>query len=283
MINLCSFANSPAWLRALALTAVLLLAAGCGHQPLGPDSHESLNATLWTQTAAEYAANTTQAYRLAAANLDLALADGAWTALPEQQNDSSDLPPAVLLDIDQTVLDNSRYNARIILQYGEFSQETFRAWCEESAAPAIPGAKAFVDYAVKNGVTVIYVSRRREKLRDCTTKNLKALGFPVPDQQTLLLSNKQPSTQKAYLRNELSSRFRVLLLIGDNLGDFVAESKADAGARRALSKQYADRWGREWIILPNPIYGTWETSLYEFDYSIPREKRLTLKQQHLEE
>ena len=283
MNTLRSSATLPAWLRALSLTALLLLAAGCSHQPAGPDTHESLNATLWSQTAAEYAASTTQAYQLAAANLDLALADGEWTAVLAQPGDDSDLPPAVLIDIDQTILDNSRYNARIIMEYGEHSQEAFRAWCDESAASAISGAKEFVDHAVASGVTVIYVSRRQEKLRDCTTKNLKALGFPVPDQQYLLLNNNQPSTKKAFLRKELSSRFRILLLIGDDLEDFVAGSKADAAARRALAKQHADRWGREWIILPNPMHGAWETSLYEFNYSMPRDKRLNLKQRHLVE
>ncbi|RLA51592.1 MAG: hypothetical protein DRR42_09960 [Gammaproteobacteria bacterium] len=283
MNNLWFSATPPAWSRVLSLTVLLLLAAGCNHQPSGPDTHESLNATLWSQTAAEYVASTTQAYQLAAANLDLALADGEWTAVLAQQGDYSNLPPAVLIDIDQTVLDNSRYNARIIMEYGEHSQEAFRAWCEESAASAIPGAKKFIDHAVESGVTVIYVSRRQEKLRACTTKNLKALGFPVPEPQYLLLNNKQPSTRKAYLRKELSSRFRILLLIGDDLEDFVAGSKTDAAARRALSMKHADRWGRQWIILPNSMYGAWETSLYEFNYSMPRDKRLNLKSRQLEE
>jgi acid phosphatase len=267
--------------RITLFAAMTLLLAGCSSSPGKPATHESLNATLWSQTAAEYVAVSTQAYRVAAANLELALADSNWSAALEQQGDYSSLPPAVLMDIDETVLDNSRYNARIVMQHGEYSQKTFTEWCEESAAPAIPGAKYFVDQATERGVTVIYYSRRIEILRDCTTRNLQALGFPLPDQQYLLLNDKQPGTSKAHLRSELSSRFRILLLIGDDLEDFVAGTKADPAVRQALAHQYADRWGKEWIVLPNSMYGTWETSLYDLDYALPRAEKLELKSRHL--
>ena len=266
-----------------AVVASLLALSGCSLQQADTEAHESLNATLWVQSAAEYKASTTQAYRIAAANLDLALADTQWTAAIEQQGDYDELPPAILIDIDQTVLDNSRYNARIIKQYGEYTQETFSAWCEESSAPAVPGAKAFVEYARERGITIIYYSRRLENLRDCTTRNLEALGFPLPDQQYLLLNDEQPGTKKAYQRTEWSLRFRILLLIGDDLDDFVAGSKTDSAARRAIVTEHADRWGREWIILPNPMHGAWETSLYEHQYLMPRDRRLGIKPQHLEE
>ncbi len=268
---------------AILVLLVGLLIAGCSNQPPGPVTHESVNATLWNQTAAEYVAISTQAYRVAAANLDLALTDTQWTAALEQHEGYSGLPPAVVMDIDETVLDNSRYNARIIEEYGEYTQETFTDWCEESAATPIPGAKPFVDHAVAQGVAIIYYSRRIEQLRDCTTRNLAALGFPLPDQQYLLLNDKQPATSKAQLRSELATRFRILLLIGDDLEDFVAGSKADPASRRDLANQYAERWGRQWIILPNPMYGTWETSLYGADYGLPRDQKLDFKTRHLVE
>ena len=275
----------PAGIRCRLAGAFLalagLLVAGCSSQPSGPATHESVNATLWNQTAAEYIANSTQAYRVAAGNLDLALADTQWTAALEQRTGYSGLPPAVVMDIDETVLDNSRYNARIVREYGEYTQETFTEWCEESAAPPIPGAKMFVDHAVARGVTVIYYSRRIEQLRDCTTRNLLALGFPLPDQRYLLLNDKQPATRKGHLRGELAKRFRILLLVGDDLEDFVAGSKADPASRRALANRYAERWGRQWIILPNPMYGTWETSLYGSDHGLPRGRKLEVKTRHL--
>jgi len=271
------------WLRAVLVTAVILLFAGCSSGPPRVDTHESLNATLWAYTAAEYAASTTQAYHIAGVNLDLALADSQWTAALEQQGDYSALPPAVLLDIDQTVLDNSHYNSDIIARYGGYSQKTFNEWCNEIAATAVPGAKYFVDHARERGVTIIYYSRRLETLRDCTTRNMEALGFSLPNQEHLLLNNGLPATEKAQLRTELASQFRILLLVGDDLDDFIAGSKTEAAARTALANQHADRWGREWIILPNPMHGGWEASLYGFDYPLPRDEQLHLKQRHLAE
>jgi 5'-nucleotidase (lipoprotein e(P4) family) len=267
--------------RAILVATCMLLVTACSSQQVRPDVHESLNATLWAQTAAEYAAVTTQAYHVAASNLDLALADPQWTAALEQQGDYTGLPPAVMMDIDQTVLDNSRYNARIIMQHGGHSLEKFTEWCEEAAAPAIPGAKEFADYAVERGVTIIYYSKRREYMRDCTTGNLEAFGFPLSGQEHLLLHDDARSTSKAQQRTGLASQFRILLLVGDDLDDFVTGSKADPTTRRAIASQHAGRWGREWIILPNPMYGAWETSLYEFDYSMPRDERLDRKLQQL--
>src|SRR5690242_6899130 len=74
-------------------------------------THENLNAVVWTQTAAEYRAVAKQAYRLARLQLDAALADPTWTAATEQTNVSPTLPPAIVLDLDETVLDNSAFQA----------------------------------------------------------------------------------------------------------------------------------------------------------------------------
>jgi len=237
---------------------------------------------LWIQTSAEYTASTLQAYRLAAANLDRALADPHWTALLDRDGEDSALPPAVILDLDQTVLDTGSYNARIILQEGSYAGGSFADWCRQATAPAIPGVQEFVDHAVKRGVAVIYNSARGESLRDCTARNLLALGLPLPEQQRLLLSDGTAATSKAQQRARTASRYRVLLLVGDNLNDFVSGTKTDPATRHEVAAHYATRWGREWIMLPNPMYGSWEYSLYDFEYTLPREERLSRKLQHLQ-
>jgi acid phosphatase len=247
-----------------------------------PNTHESLNAGLWTETAAEYAASTMQAYRNATENLDRALADHGWTAALEQQGEFSGLPPIVLLDIDQTVLDNSGYNTQLVLDGEQHSLERFTAWCEASA-PVIPGVQGFMDYAAGRGVTIVYYTARPESLRDCTTRNLQAYGLPLSDASLLLLNDGTAASRKDRQRAELVKRYRILLIVGDNLDDFVEGSRAEPAARRALAAQHAARWGREWIILPNPVYGHWEAAIYGFDRSLPREERLNRKLQHLSE
>lgn len=256
------------------MAALLVSSYGCATREPINGSRESLGAVLWTQTSAEYSASTLQAYRLAAANLDQALADPQWTAALEQVNDYSGLPPAVILDLDQTVLDTSPYNARIVLDYGSHSEQHFAEWCRESTAPAIPGVKGFLDRVVERGVTVIYISARAEALRECTTENLRSLGLPLEGQQHLLLRDGTPTTRKTLQRTRAAARHRILLLIGDDLGDFVARAKSDRETRLALVDEHTRRWGRQWIVLPNPMFGSWSASLYGFDYSLPREERL---------
>lgn len=263
--------------------SLMMLLNGCNNQQARGDAHETLNAALWTQTSAEYAATTMQAYQLATSNLDLALVDSQWTTALERQGDYADLPPAIILDLDQTVLDTSRYNARIILRHGSHAREHFADWCRQSTAPAIPGVKRFVDHAIEKSVAVFYVSARREALRDCTSRNLQTLGLPLSTQERLLLNDGTPATSKTRQRASIASQYRILLLVGDNLNDFVSDSKSDPDTRRALVNEHAGRWGREWIILPNPMYGNWEASLYGYDYSLPRNKRLQRLLQQLEQ
>jgi len=276
--NSASLATSL--LQVLAITTSVILLVGCAQTPEKTTSHEMLNATLWQQTAAEYIGVSRQAYRFARTNLDQALADTSWTAALEQTGDYSGLPPAVMLDIDETVLDNGPYEARIIKQLGQYSPATFAEWCRDESAPAVPGAKTFLDYAVKQDVAVFYYSARREKLRDCTIRNMRELGLPLPEDSRLLLSN---GASKSGYREMIARDYRILLLVGDNMEDFVDGSKSDPASRRELALQHAQRWGRQWIVLPNANYGHWEASIYNFDYQLPREQQLQLKLQHLQE
>lgn len=267
--------------RAVFTIALTLALAGCGKPLVKTEPHEMLNSILWTQTSAEYIANARQAYQIAALNLDQALADPQWTAALEQTGDCTGLPPAIIVDLDQTVLDNSAYNAEMINEDEGHSEERHTNWCRNTTAPAIPGVREFLDYAVERGVTVIYNSARHEAMRDCTTRNLQALGLPFPDQDLLLLADGTGGSAKVKHRARMCRQYRILLLVGDNLNDFVDGSMTDPAARRALARQHAGRWGREWIILPNPMFGSWESSLYEFDYSLPSDERLDRKLQQL--
>jgi len=270
----------PYILIRLLAVALFIALNGCARHPEKNNAHEMLNATLWQQTSAEYIGLTNQVYQTALNNLDRALADTAWTAALEQTNDYALLPPAVMLDIDETVLDNGPYEARIINTLGQYSPASFAEWCHKQNAPLVPGAKAFLDYAVERDVAVFYYSSRREKLRTCTTRNMRELGLPLPDDAQLLLSD---GASKSDYRKMVARQYRILLLVGDNLEDFVDGSKSDPAARRELALRYAGRWGRQWMILPNSIYGHWEASMYNFDYRLPRDQQLQMKMLYLQE
>lgn len=267
-------------LPALALAAGLL--AGCA--PAGPprdgDRHEMLNAVAWQRLAAEYEAVARQTWRLASRRLAEALADPSWSAALEQTGDVARLPPAVVLDIDETVLDNTPYEVRIIREHGAYSPATFAAWCEEAAAAAVPGVRVFLREAAARGVKVFFYTARREALRDCTRRNLEALQLPVaPDGANLLMAG---GGTKAQWRRRIARDHRILLLVGDNLEDFVAGSRQDPAARRALVRRHEERWGRRWIILPNPMYGHWESALYGFEHGLSRATKAARKSRALD-
>lgn len=269
-------------LRLLLAALFMVLLQGCSLLQARVDTHEGLNSTLWTQTSAEYSVTALQTYRLAASNLDRALEDEQWTAALEQGDGYTDLPPAIILDLDQTVFDTSPYNARIVLERGSYTRQHFADWCRETVAPPVPGVKRFVDHAVERGVTIFYNSARHESWRDCTSRNLRALGLPLPEQKRLLLNDGTPSTRKTLQRAGVAAQYRVLLLVGDDLNDFVSGSKTGPETRRALANEHAARWGREWIMLPNPMFGNWKAALYGFDNSLPRDERLNRLFQQLE-
>ncbi len=277
------------------MTAVVLAclsAASCAGMPRGLSStpgdergasgnlgHEMLNAVLWQATSAEYEAVALQTFALAGRNLDIAMADPSWTAAFEQTGDFETLPPAIILDIDETVLDNSPYNVQVVSRLGEYSRDSFRDWCLKSEAPAVPGVQAFLANAAGKNVAVFYVSARPEDLRSCTIENLRGLGLPVADEKNSIFLAVGDS--KSDERGAVAKDYRILLLIGDNMDDFADGSRATPKQRKRLASRYAEQWGYTWIILPNPMYGHWEDVFYGFDYGLPRAAKLREKSRGL--
>ncbi len=263
-----------------ALVGCAVCLAGCAGITDPPAAREMINATLWQQRSAEYRALSRQTYRLAQERLTQALGDPAWTAALEQTPPYARLPPAVILDVDETVLDNTPYESRIILDYGRFSPETFAAWCQQAAATAVPGVKAFLDRARALGVTIFYYTSRREALRECTARNLRRQALPLAEDGSTLLLN--DGTSKSELRRRIAHSYRILLLVGDSLEDFTDGSTGPPERRLAIARAQDARWGKSWIVLPNPMYGHWEATYYDFDYSAPRAEQMRRKASALE-
>lgn len=246
-----------------------------------------LNSTLWMQTAVEYEGAARQAYRLAEIMMERALADSQWTAALEQADEPSgaytEKPPAVVLDVDETVLDNGPYQARLILDDTAYNAESWAAWVREERADAVPGALSFTKAAVDQGVQVIYLTNRDANVEAATRNNLTALGFPVDDAPDAVLTQgeKVGWESKTVRREWVAERYRILLLVGDNFGDFVGEADTTLSARRDLSQSHKKYWGTRWIVLPNSQYGSWEAALYNFNYGQSALDLLREKHQHL--
>lgn len=269
----------------LALAAALALAACASAPPVGtasgPAPDDRLNATLWMQQSVEYKANAEAVYALASIRLGEALADKSRTAAPEEQKAGYEkLPPAIVLDADETVLDNSSYQAWMVKTGAGFSDGSWDAWAIAGEALAIAGAVRFTNEAAAKGVTVFYVSNRYAATEEATARNLEALGFPMGgNTDTLLLKNEKPgwTSAKGTRRAAIAEHYRILLLLGDNFGDFTDAYKGTPEDREAVYAANAGRWGRDWLMLPNPAYGSWEDAAFGFAYGEPESEKRARK------
>lgn len=279
----------PAIVLALALMIGVTMAYIVSTAP-APDSSGSdqqiaadgLMATLWVQSSAEYRGAALQSYALARLMLDRALADPEWSAALEQQGAAgiAGLTPAVILDVDETVLDNSPSQARLILDNEEFAQDNWDRWVSEARATAIPGALEFTRYAASQGVAVFYVTNRRVHLEEATRQNLTDLGFPVAaEPDTVLTRDEQPGwgSDKGTRREHVAADHRILLLIGDNFGDFRSHIDGTPEQRAELVSRHRDLWGSRWILLPNPQYGSWDASVIQGQFGLPPAEKRALR------
>jgi 5'-nucleotidase (lipoprotein e(P4) family) len=163
------------------------------------------------------------------------------------------------------VLDNSYYQARMIRDKTPYATATWDPWVMEMRATAIPGAREFTSYAEKKGVTVFYVTNRTANLEDATRKNLAAEHFPLMQGlDTVLTRGERPEwreSAKGPRRAYVAASYRILMLVGDDLSDFVVDASGTPAERRDKTEPYRDWWGRRWIMLPNPTYGSWERAV----------------------
>jgi 5'-nucleotidase (lipoprotein e(P4) family) len=251
------------------LIAVIWLAAAA----LAP-AQDNVNAVLWQQTAAEYRAATIQAFRAASAVLPRALADRQWTAALEQRAMDAErlaaLPPAIIVDVDETIVDNAPAAARDIRERnGVFDPKAWTQWTSEAKAKALAGAREFLGEARLRGVTVFYVTNRGVEEAAATRRNLVEQGFEVLDLNNTLIpstllvkdDSKKWGSDKTTRRAVIARNYRIVMLCGDDLNDFVSVYGLSRAERDARARLYDEWWGERWILLPNPSYGTWERAL----------------------
>lgn len=253
-----------------------------------PLVHQKLMPTLWVQTSPEWRGLCDQTYLAARAALDAALKNKKSTAAVEQSGPQAGKywkkPPAVVLDIDETVLDNSPGQARQVASNTDFVLNDWNKWVSLAKAEPIPGAVEFCRYARSRGVQVIFITNRDASFEDATRRNLERWGFPLDATRDTVLTRGEKlewASDKGTRRQAVAAEYRIVLLVGDDLGDFLSGVRVSPEKRRDLAAPHRDKWGRQWFVLPNPGYGSWEESLYDTPRSPEPEERMRQKKRYL--
>lgn len=225
-------------------------------------------AVLYHQTAAEVRALQYQAFNVAKIVLDEKL-----------RTRKSNKKPAVVVDIDETVLDNCQYEAQCIL--GNFQYPArWDEWCLMGVAPAIPGSVEFLNYAHSKNVAVFYVSNRKAHLKEATVKNLINEGFPNVKDPFLMLRTAESS--KNNRRAQIEKEYEILMLIGDNMNDFSGDwEHKNIDPRFEVTDNQKHKFGKDYFILPNSTYGDWEGAIYEYDFSHESAVKYRMRKQAL--
>lgn len=225
--------------------------------PSAIDNSYQIGAILFHQKAAEYRALTYQAFNLAQMRLDLDKKLSKKLTKAERKK-----PRAIVVDADETVLDNSPFQAKVAKENKPFSINEFFEWKKTGKSKAVPGSLEFLNYAKQQGFDIFYVSNVPNSFKEVTIAGLKNLGFPdAKDENVMLITD---SSSKEPRRQKIAETHRIVMLIGDNLNDLSVafESKSIAERFSEVDKS-KDLWGTKFIVIPNAMYGAWENAIYE--------------------
>ncbi|GGH67633.1 5'-nucleotidase (lipoprotein e(P4) family) [Filimonas zeae] len=244
------------------ILAGLLLCSCASQKPQATATAESklvpdgkLWASLFQQRAAEYKALCLQAYNIAQLRLEQAI-----------RQRTNGKPLAVVTDVDETFLDNSPYDVKQALAGKDYENNSWQQWTSLGQADSLPGALRFFKYAADNQVTVFYITNRGEAERAGTTQNLLKYGFPFADNNHIILKQPGSPSSKESRRQDVLKNYDIVLLLGDNLADFstLFDSKSEE-ERAANVLSSAAEFGNRFIVLPNPVYGDWESSFFKHE------------------
>jgi 5'-nucleotidase (lipoprotein e(P4) family) len=247
---------------------LILLIAFCAAPVLAQttepaDKENEVLAILWQQSSGEHRALCYQAYALARMLLDRDL-----------RHHQIKMHRAIIVDLDETVWDTSSYEAsNVKLKKGY--PDGWNEWMNQARATALPGALEFLNYANSRGVRVFYVTNRKPVAKEATTQNLKHLGFPVVNDETLLMRDDPAVESKTARRKAIGAKYHVVLLMGDDLNDFdeVFEKSKTITSRIEATDRNRSQFGTHFIVLPNPMYGNWANSLYEYNFKLTEHQK----------
>ena len=233
---------------------------GAKPQPITADNEYQVSAILYMQKAAEYRALAFQAFNIAQMRLD---EDFEKKNLKKLTKAERKRPRAIVVDVDETVLDNTLHQAYLVKNRLPYLPKSWTEWVNMRKATPIPGAADFLNYANRRGVRVFYVTNRNEAEKQGTIDNLKQTGFPDVSDETVMVRATESS--KEARRKTIQQKYRIVLLVGDNLNDL-----SDIFERKSVTDRFAEvnktreLFGRKFIVLPNAMYGDWESAIYEY-------------------
>ena len=213
-------------------------------------SRENTMGSLWYQNAAEVDALYQQGYNV------------ATNKLKELLKQPTDKPYSIVLDIDETVLSNIPFQVKMIKDGTAFNPKLWDEWVQKAEAKPVAGAKEFLQFADKNKVQIYYISDRTDAQVDATIKNLEAQGLPVQGRDHLMFK-KEGDKSKEGRRQEVLKHTNLVMLFGDNLVDFAEFSTKSEADRDKMFEQLKAEFGDKFIIFPNPMYGSWESAVYQ--------------------
>ena len=194
------------------------------------------NDVRWVVESTEYESLCHQTYKLATERI--------------KNLQDTDQNLAVIMDLDETVLDNSQYQVELYEKNETYNPASWAVWVLKEEAKLVPGAKEFIDIVREKGIQLIFISNRMDARLEATINNMKKCK--VSSESDIYLLRLDKADKKTVRRNEVYTasgrmskykRFEIVLYIGDAMGDF--------------PKKDFDKFGNNQIILPNPMYGKW--------------------------
>jgi 5'-nucleotidase (lipoprotein e(P4) family) len=229
-------------------------------------NHDLLMGILWQQNSGEYSALCHQAFNAGKMRI---------TSLPSREN------KAVVFDIDETVLDNSKYAAWMVLTGNPWGSDTWEAWCNAEDADAVPGSLDFARYLAEQGIEIFYVSNRPASTTDSTIANLQSLGFPFADKNHVFLQE-DTSDKNPRLERIRSLGHEIALLAGDSLEDFDSATRRWTNTeRRNWADAEAESFGIYRIVLPNAVYGAFESAIVPNYYGLSLQEKARARQEQI--
>ncbi|EGC1082953.1 5'-nucleotidase, lipoprotein e(P4) family [Salmonella enterica] len=258
----------------LSILAGVVLLSGCAHSYTEEQAQDRLSsqstlAVNWMQQSGEYRALSWQAFNTAK-NIFM-----HSPASPEERK-------AVIVDIDETVLNNIPYEAWLIEESKNYSDKTWHQWVTARHAAAMPGAVSFANFVLAHKGRIFYISNRDAVDYQSTVDNLIQQGFPDINRETVILKTAGNTDKTARFKDVIAKGYTPVIFMGDNLNDFTGETwHKDNKQRRRFVDENHEKFGMKFIVLPNPSYGDWEGGMSQQYWKLSLEQKMQIRKKNL--